>query len=372
MLTSYARDEGWFSELDPGIGKRVRGVYTPDRAPGFEQFASRYSQAFGDALMVLSNFQYAYDAAYTIAYASAAAAAAGPITGKAIAAGMAQLVAPGPTIAIGPGEGAIQDATARLAMGERIDLQGLSGNLDFDREPASPRRRLRRSRCGASAKWAGSCSSWTRDKRTMRRAGRSSARSHARLPTARPRETERAPAHEARIPLVQRPALGIQESAWMGGHRQPRRANGPAWGCVLLGLAGCANVVGLDDFVHAGPGIAACPEAEVRIDADCVRAGVPETNCGHGFVADGHGGCEPVLPEDACAGTLARPGDTTCAALANCEQMCRRQHRARASGSCRCRFPAGGDGDSVAVRHVSDGIRSGDGKGDATIMWTWQ
>ena len=56
------------------------------------------------------------------------------------------------------------------------------------------------------------------------------------------------------------------------------------------------------------PGPAADPEA-----------GVPADGCGPGFVADGQGGCDPVIPADECPnGSMAVPGDAACREVAAC------------------------------------------------------
>lgn len=57
-----------------------------------------------------------------------------------------------------------------------------------------------------------------------------------------------------------------------------------------------------------------CSSTEVPLGSGCSPVGVRE--CGAGFAADGHGGCDPVLPSAACTGaTMAAPGDTTCRAV---------------------------------------------------------
>ncbi|HZO17031.1 MAG TPA: hypothetical protein VFB62_27330, partial [Polyangiaceae bacterium] len=48
-------------------------------------------------------------------------------------------------------------------------------------------------------------------------------------------------------------------------------------------------------------------------------AGVPRDGCAMGFVHDGDGGCQPVLPDSPCApGMIAVPGDRDCRAVAPC------------------------------------------------------
>jgi hypothetical protein len=51
----------------------------------------------------------------------------------------------------------------------------------------------------------------------------------------------------------------------------------------------------------------------------CTKVGVPEDGCGDAFKSDGQGGCTPILPSAECPdGSIAVPGDTTCAPLRAC------------------------------------------------------
>jgi hypothetical protein len=70
-----------------------------------------------------------YDALYTLAYA-AEAVGSGPIDGPALSRAMARLMPPGPSIEVGPGP--ILEAFRALRSGNRIDLEGAVGSLDFD------------------------------------------------------------------------------------------------------------------------------------------------------------------------------------------------------------------------------------------------
>jgi len=71
----------------------------------------------------------------------------------------------------------------------------------------------------------------------------------------------------------------------------------------------------VDDACRA-PGVQddGCPAGTLgRGDGSCRPAGVPPELCGEGFAHDGHEGCEPILPSQACApGELAVPGDSAC------------------------------------------------------------
>jgi ABC-type branched-subunit amino acid transport system substrate-binding protein len=70
-----------------------------------------------------------YDAFYVLAYA-ALAAGSGPLTGSALSKGIARLLPPGRVVEVGPT--GIFDAIDVLGHGERIDLEGATGKLDFD------------------------------------------------------------------------------------------------------------------------------------------------------------------------------------------------------------------------------------------------
>lgn len=65
------------------------------------------------------------------------------------------------------------------------------------------------------------------------------------------------------------------------------------------------------------PRFDACNETQVSVlGGGCLAVGVAK--CGDGFVADGRGGCAPILPADPCPdGLLAVPGDVACHALAS-------------------------------------------------------
>jgi len=72
------------------------------------------------------------------------------------------------------------------------------------------------------------------------------------------------------------------------------------------------------DAQHTAEGAAcapkfdACGDLEVpTLGGGCVAVGIP--TCSAGFMADGRGGCEPVLPKEACpAGSLVYPGAASC------------------------------------------------------------
>jgi ABC-type branched-subunit amino acid transport system substrate-binding protein len=112
------------------LRKRTIGTVPGTTSEQFKNFASRYR---ADPLTADTNpDQYtaaAYDAAYLLAYAIAAVGPQ-PITGATLAEGLKRMVPPGRAIEIGPGP--INDAFAELAAGKNIDVNGVSGPLDFD------------------------------------------------------------------------------------------------------------------------------------------------------------------------------------------------------------------------------------------------
>lgn len=134
-------------------------------------------------------------------------------------------------------------------------------------------------------------------------------------------------------------------------------------------LFGCSSVLGLDDF-RRGTGLprgASCAAGEVSIDGACARVGVPEDECGEGFVADGGGGCDAVLPDADCSGSLARPGDLACVPILPCDG-----EEPRVQGSSvwfvRADAAAGGDGHRASpFNRVSDAIRAAAGIANAAV-----
>ncbi len=75
---------------------------------------------------------------------------------------------------------------------------------------------------------------------------------------------------------------------------------------LVVTLAGCAGE-------PVAPPPPPCDGDRFVIDGACVTSGVPPLGCASGFVHDGSGGCEPILPATPCAqGTLLTLGATTC------------------------------------------------------------
>lgn len=72
-------------------------------------------------------------------------------------------------------------------------------------------------------------------------------------------------------------------------------------------------------FAQADAGVPKCPAAWVKVDGICRAPGVPEGECGAGFLSDGSGACTVVLPSTVCPkGQMALPGDKACALVAPC------------------------------------------------------
>ena len=70
---------------------------------------------------------------------------------------------------------------------------------------------------------------------------------------------------------------------------------------------------------QTGPLEMACAPGEIDDGGVCRAPGVPTDGCSAGFVHDGDGGCEAVMPPNKCgAGTMALPGATACRPVAPC------------------------------------------------------
>ncbi len=62
-----------------------------------------------------------------------------------------------------------------------------------------------------------------------------------------------------------------------------------------------------------------CAPGTLEVGGDCQPAGVLPDGCAEGFVHNGDGGCDPVLPPDDCpAGQMAVVGETVCREIAPC------------------------------------------------------
>lgn len=120
--------------LRPLLYSSVRGtspnIFDPDN---FTAFNIRYRIRFNDQDAITSS-SLGYDAAMATMFAMVTVPEDQPVTGAAVAAGMASLNDPvGEAISFGdPVAVFIQDARNALAAGNTIDLQGVSGALDWD------------------------------------------------------------------------------------------------------------------------------------------------------------------------------------------------------------------------------------------------
>jgi hypothetical protein len=133
----YVFDSGDFADAvssfagkDPQRRHRFFGVTNLSSRMTNAQLVLRYNLTFPTEPVMRTNApQPSYDAFYTLAYSILALGDA-PITGPAISRAMDRLRPPGRAIDVGP-QG-IFDAFTALRAGERVDLNGAIGSLDFD------------------------------------------------------------------------------------------------------------------------------------------------------------------------------------------------------------------------------------------------
>lgn len=90
------------------------------------------------------------------------------------------------------------------------------------------------------------------------------------------------------------------------------------WALTLAAaVSGCGTDSMTDEDDPPPPDPEPCTDAEVRAEDGCLAVGV--TVCAEGFVADEAGGCEPILPAEACGpGEMAIPGEESCRPVADC------------------------------------------------------
>ncbi len=102
-------------------------------------------------------------------------------------------------------------------------------------------------------------------------------------------------------------------------------------GAILIPLiaalaSGCGDAEP-DDGTSAGGGGSGgstpfeppCADLQVPFAGECVSAGVPPDGCAPGFVHDGDGSCDPVVPHQPCPpGQVALPGESSCRPLGEC------------------------------------------------------
>lgn len=102
---------------------------------------------------------------------------------------------------------------------------------------------------------------------------------------------------------------GPAEIAVLGGGCQPVGVTQCATGFVSDGEGGC------DPVLPADP----CPNGTMEVigETECQPVGV--TTCATGFVSDNAGGCDPVLPTDTCSATTMEVlGESTCQPIGDC------------------------------------------------------
>ncbi len=116
---------------DAGLRRRLFAATTPANTPVNAKFTFHYNATFSEHVTPALSPNTSYDAFYTLAYAVYAAGER-PMSGEAIAAGVARLVGPGPAVEVGPAR--ILEALGTLGEGDKIELQGAASALDFDSE----------------------------------------------------------------------------------------------------------------------------------------------------------------------------------------------------------------------------------------------
>jgi len=115
-----------------GSGDRLRrffGLTSASTTQANARFVSHYSAQYPDEVTRTFAPNSSYDAFYVLAYATFAVGSH-PVTGASLARAIQRLVPPGRPIDVGPGP--IFEALNALSSGERIDLNGATGRLDFD------------------------------------------------------------------------------------------------------------------------------------------------------------------------------------------------------------------------------------------------
>jgi len=110
--------------------RRFFGVTPVSMTEANARFVMHYSETFDDKITRSYAPNTAYDAFYLLAYASFTVAPGEPVTGAALARGFERLVPPGRPLEVGlPG---IFEGFRALRDGERVNLTGATGDLDFD------------------------------------------------------------------------------------------------------------------------------------------------------------------------------------------------------------------------------------------------
>src|SRR5262245_25681257 len=108
-------------------------------------------------------------------------------------------------------------------------------------------------------------------------------------------------------------AVGLAGAAASCGEDAPRHATPPDAG------ADAEAPSPFDGGVPAEPAMPCPPGDVILADGGCRAAGIPDTECGDGFVPTGDGACVAVLPAEPCApGTFALLGETSCHEIVPC------------------------------------------------------
>jgi hypothetical protein len=91
---------------------------------------------------------------------------------------------------------------------------------------------------------------------------------------------------------------------------------------ALLAVAACTDETNIEPVAtssEGGGGTAACAAGRNLDDGSCAPPGVPADGCAEGFVHDDNGGCDAIVPDEACpSGEMALPGDASCREVAPC------------------------------------------------------
>lgn len=147
---SYASGHRWFfsdsakdpSILSPMTSSELSGSLGTAPAQGvgaaFDDFRSRYRRRFEIDPNDFSFTSHSYDAAYLVMYGAAwAAREGGPITGARMSEGLTKVsAASGQVFRVRADTW--RNASAQLLAGRAINVEGASGNLDFDLDAGAP------------------------------------------------------------------------------------------------------------------------------------------------------------------------------------------------------------------------------------------
>ena len=124
-----------FFARDPERRRRLYTVDSVSDSLGNGRFVIRYNEQHAEKVTITNNPGASYDAFYLLADA-VFAAGRDPITGRALANAFARLVVPGHAIEVGPPQ--VLEAISELSSGRSLDLDGVTGGLDFDLATGEP------------------------------------------------------------------------------------------------------------------------------------------------------------------------------------------------------------------------------------------